>query len=266
MRLEIVIVLLVVELVSGFSLNQGFHRLWSGNNKQRRNEAATKKEALHVHEFANYASKIDVVGAAETKQGKKMNIANQLTIVRVIMIPVFMGAFLAQKRTASIVVYALSCFTDLLDGWIARNYDMTSDFGAFLDPVADKLMIATVLLLLVCQMPVWWFAGPVVLVINREIAVSALRAWMAEKNKVADVQVSCVGKSKTAMQMISTTLLLLSCTSSMSFNVMQSIGANGATIFKIGVLAFYVSTVLAVVSGAQYFKAAWPVLAESAFE
>lgn len=195
-----------------------------------------------------------------------MNPANKLTVLRVMMIPIFMGTFMAQKRVLSISIYAISCITDLLDGWIARKYNLMTDFGAFLDPVADKLMIATVLMLLVCQMPVWWFAGPVALVINREIAVSALRAWMAEKNEVTTVQVSWMGKSKTALQMISTTLLLASCTSTLTFDVVSSMGVGGAAIFKIGLVTFWLSTALALISGAQYFAAAWPVMRRTAFD
>ena len=260
--MQVLLVMCVMGVALGFPLCVGrsVNVVSAMQTVMRRNGGGVRVSAL-----TNDAV-VDVAGKAVPPVVKKMNIANKITVARVLLIPVFMGAFISQKRVASIAIYAFSCFTDLLDGWIARNYDLTSDFGVFLDPVADKLMISTVLMLLVCQMPVWWFAGPVVLVINRELAVSALRAWMAEKNEVAAVQVSWMGKWKTALQMISTNLLLLSCTSTMSFDVMHSIGVDGAAVFKVGLLTFYIATALAVVSGAQYFKAAWSVLKEGAFE
>jgi CDP-diacylglycerol---glycerol-3-phosphate 3-phosphatidyltransferase len=118
-------------------------------------------------------------------------------------------------------------------------------------------------LMLVCQLPVWWFVGPVAIIINREIAVSALRAWMAEKNEVATVKVSWIGKSKTALQMISTLLLLLSCTPSIAFDLNNSLGLGATAIFKAGLGSFYTAGALTIISGFQYFHAAWPILIKS---
>tara|TARA_A100001015_G_scaffold321520_1_gene452707 strand:- start:56 stop:787 length:732 start_codon:yes stop_codon:yes gene_type:complete len=189
-----------------------------------------------------------------------VNIPNILTMLRVCMIPVFMGFFLTQRKVASVVLYVVSCLTDFVDGWIARRFNMTSDFGVFMDPVADKLMVSTVLLLLVCQIPTWWFVAPVALIINREIAVSALRAWMAEKNLVTTVKVSSWGKWKTALQMISTTLLLMSCTNAMSFDIGQSLGVARMTQLKVAMTLFYAATFLTIKSGMDYFVAAIPAL------
>ena len=121
--------------------------------------------------------------ASNNRDNFMQHVPNILTISRVFMIPIFMLCYIFRKQNLGVAVYVLSCITDLLDGYLARKFNVTSSFGAFLDPVADKLMVAAALILLVCQLPVWWFACPVVLIMCREIAVSALREWMAEKGK-----------------------------------------------------------------------------------
>jgi CDP-diacylglycerol--glycerol-3-phosphate 3-phosphatidyltransferase len=137
-----------------------------------------------------------------------INIPNLLSIARVFMIPIVVWSFLVGKTNLSLSTYIFACITDFVDGYIARKYDQMSDFGAFLDPVADKLMVVSILLLLICRIPTWWFTCPVIILVGREIFVSALREWMATAGKRAVVQVGFLGKCKTAMQMISTILLL----------------------------------------------------------
>lgn len=197
---------------------------------------------------------------------EKINLPNTLTILRVAFIPPFMLSFVLRKKTIGVFIYVLSCLTDLADGYLARKFDQQTSFGAFLDPVADKLMVSTALIFLVCQIPTWWFALPVALMINREIAISALREWMAERGKRATVQVGNLGKVKTALQMISTALLLEACPGAANFDIALSIGLSRPTIFSIGIALLYLSTGLALISGFQYFQSAWPVLKASVFE
>ncbi|WP_443081402.1 CDP-diacylglycerol--glycerol-3-phosphate 3-phosphatidyltransferase [Thiohalorhabdus sp.] len=138
------------------------------------------------------------------------NVPNILTLIRIAAIPLLMGVFLIPGWTGyvtSAVVFVLAAITDWVDGFWARRYEQTSAFGAFLDPVADKLMVATALVLLTAddRAP----AILTVIIIGREITISALREWMAELGKRAAVAVSWMGKVKTALQMAAIVLLLL---------------------------------------------------------
>jgi CDP-diacylglycerol--glycerol-3-phosphate 3-phosphatidyltransferase len=138
------------------------------------------------------------------------NVPNILTLIRIGAIPLLMGVFLIPGwagYVTSAVVFVLAAITDWVDGYWARRYEQTSAFGAFLDPVADKLMVATALVLLTAdeRAP----AILTVIIIGREITISALREWMAEIGKRAAVAVSWMGKVKTAAQMVAIVLLLL---------------------------------------------------------
>ena len=186
---------------------------------------------------------------------ERMNLPNTLTLVRVAMIPFFMLSFVFRKKTMGVVIYILSCLTDFADGYLARKLDQKTAFGAFLDPVADKLMVGTALVFLVCQIPTWWFALPVTLILNREIAVSALREWMAEKGQRATVKVGKLGKVKTAFQMVSTAMLLEACPGTADFNIALSVGLSKPTLFSIGLAMLYLAAGLTVLSGYQYFQA-----------
>lgn len=200
---------------------------------------------------------VDVIAADSRVNNAMQHIPNILTISRVIMIPIFMLCYIFRKQNMGVMIYVLSCVTDLLDGYIARKFNATSPFGAFLDPVADKLMVAAALILLVCQLPVWWFACPVVLIMCREIAVSALREWMAEKGQRNIVQVGYLGKVKTATQMISTALLLATCPGTANFDIAVSTGLAVPAMFTAGLLLLYFSTILTVFSAVEYFQAAF---------
>jgi CDP-diacylglycerol---glycerol-3-phosphate 3-phosphatidyltransferase len=169
-----------------------------------------------------------------------------------------------------LTLFVLASVTDLVDGYLARKWQQTSEFGAFLDPVADKLMVASALSLLVCNLPVWWFAIPVALVLCREISVSALREWMSSKGERDTVQVGNLGKWKTALQMISISLLLFSsnptdaAAAAAASGNLDDVGLMQSMILSLGLLGFYISTALTMVSGYQYFKVAWPRLQPSA--
>jgi len=140
-----------------------------------------------------------------------MTLANQLTLLRVLLIPLFVAVFYLPfiwRYPLSAAIFGLAALTDWLDGYIARRYNQVTPFGAFLDPVADKLMVVVALVLLVEVHASPWFAIPVSVIISREIVVSALREWMAELGKRASVAVSYIGKFKTTAQMVAIIVLL----------------------------------------------------------
>jgi CDP-diacylglycerol---glycerol-3-phosphate 3-phosphatidyltransferase len=193
----------------------------------------------------------------------KLTVPTMLTLLRIVLIPVLVLVFyLPYKWTnfAAALVFVLASLTDWLDGWIARRYDQSSAFGAFLDPVADKLMVAVALLLIVQKHPTPWMALWAAVIIGREIAVSALREWMAELGQRAKVKVATIGKIKTIVQMVALTFLLY----------FESIRVNlaGRTInvpvFTIGDWLLAVAALLTLWSGFAYLHAAWPTLREDA--
>lgn len=142
-----------------------------------------------------------------------MNIPNILTLLRVILIPLFVALFylpVTWGHWAASAVFAIASATDWLDGYLARRLGQTTPFGAFLDPVADKLIVAVALVLLVAEHSSLWLTLPAAIIICREIVVSALREWMAELGARAQVAVSQMGKWKTAAQMAALIILLAS--------------------------------------------------------
>lgn len=167
-----------------------------------------------------------------------------------------------RQKSVAFLIYVVSCITDLLDGYLARKWKQTSSFGAFLDPVADKLMVSTAMIFLVAEIPMWWFTCPVALIICREIAVSALREWMAERRLRAAVQVGSLGKIKTFMQMVSTALLLETCPGarSLGLDLCSKMGFPKPPLFLLGIALMYISAALTLVSGFEYFRAAAPLL------
>lgn len=141
-----------------------------------------------------------------------MNIPNTLTLFRILLIPVFVVIFYLPFKWSfafSAIVFGVAAFTDLLDGYLARKLNQSTAFGAFLDPVADKLMVAVALGLLIERFNIWYFTLPALVIIGREIVISALREWMAELGNRSSVAVSMIGKLKTACQMITIFLFLL---------------------------------------------------------
>ena len=143
------------------------------------------------------------------------NIPNLLTWLRILLIPLFVGIFYFEKSWVSLpnqnlvatVIFTLAAVTDWLDGWLARKLHQTSAFGAFLDPVADKLMVAAALIVLVNLDRVHPVAA--IVIIGREITISALREWMAQLGKSRSIAVAFIGKLKTTAQMIAIIVLLL---------------------------------------------------------
>lgn len=140
-----------------------------------------------------------------------MNIPNALTVFRIVLIPVMVLVFYLPWQYSSIVaalIFAVAGITDWLDGYLARKLGQSTPLGAFLDPVADKLIVVCALVVLVEQHGDVLFTIPAMVIIGREIVISALREWMAELGKRASVAVSMVGKVKTTMQIISVIVLL----------------------------------------------------------
>ena len=187
----------------------------------------------------------------------KLTVPTILTLMRILLIPVLVLVFyLPWKWTnfAAAFVFLLASVTDWLDGWIARRYDQSSAFGAFLDPVADKLMVAVALLLIVQKHPTPWMALWAAVIIGREIAVSALREWMAELGQRARVKVAAIGKIKTIVQMVALTILL--------YFVPEKLGDKPSIPFVIGDWMLAAAALLTLWSGLAYLHAAWPTLRE----
>ena len=179
------------------------------------------------------------------------NIPNILSLLRIGLIPVLIVVFLLPYESAptwATVIFIVAAFTDWLDGYLARKWDQTSPFGAFIDPVADKLIVAVALLLILYKTPSWYILLPVVVIIGREITVSALREWMAELGQRSAVKVSYVGKFKTAFQMLSIACLIY-------YSPVLDLPT-----FEIGVTLLYVAAALTISSMLSYLKAAWPML------
>ena len=194
----------------------------------------------------------------------KLTVPTILTLMRILLIPVLVLVFyLPWKWTnfAAAFVFVLASVTDWLDGWIARRYDMHSAFGAFLDPVADKLMVSTALFLIVQGHPTAWMALWAAVIVGREIAVSALREWMAEIGQRARVSVATVGKIKTVVQMVAVTCLLYSITPEPGKAAVVHVEPwMGEVVFHIGDWLLAAAALLTLWSGYEYLRAAWPSL------
>jgi CDP-diacylglycerol--glycerol-3-phosphate 3-phosphatidyltransferase len=178
-----------------------------------------------------------------------LNIPNILTLIRIALIPVILLVFYAPIEDGNLIacgLFALAGFTDWLDGYLARKLNQSTPFGAFLDPVADKITVAVALTMLVEVHAVWWLTLPAIVIIGREIVISALREWMAEAGQRANVAVSYIGKVKTAAQMGAITLLL-------AF-------LPGHELVWAGIALLYVAAVLTLWSMIMYLQAAWDAL------
>jgi len=174
-----------------------------------------------------------------------------LTLIRIGLIPVLVVFFylpLHWANLAAAVVFVSAAITDWLDGYIARRTGQHTSFGAFLDPVADKLMVATALVLLVQQNPQAVFALASAVIIGREIAISALREWMANMGETGRVKVSSVGKAKTIFQMVSVAMMLYQ----------DDIGT--LPIYFIGEILLYLAAGLTLWSMWVYLHSAWPAM------
>ncbi len=187
-----------------------------------------------------------------------LTIPNILTVARIIAIPVFIIAYFLspdQKNTVAVAIFVLAALTDWLDGYLARKLKEVSPFGAFLDPVADKLIVCTALVLLVSDNNVSdqvlfqsIFTISVIIIVGREVSVVALREWMAEKGQRASIATSYLSKSKTFLQMLAIVLLLYG----------QSI--NEFPTLVVGELLLYIAAALTIWTMFLYLRNAWPIL------
>jgi len=182
----------------------------------------------------------------------KLNFANFLTLLRIAAIPVVVVCFyspLDYARPIAAVLFGLAAVTDMIDGWVARRFGQMSSFGEFLDPVADKLMVAIVLVMLV-QAESGWFEDIIaMIIIGREITISALREWMATIGERANVKVDITGKIKTTLQMFG-----------IAFMVYQN-DLFGLPIYTIGFVLLVLAAVMTIWSMIVYLRAAWPFIA-----
>src|SRR3990172_5911855 len=189
------------------------------------------------------------------------NAPNILTMLRIVLIPLFVIAYYWPRpwgRELATALFILAATTDWLDGYLARKLGQYSHFGAFLDPVADKLMIAAALVMLVSDpnvlayvYDVRLFEVVVIVILGREITVSALGEWMAEVGKRSHVAVSLIGKIKTTSQMLAIPFLLWR----------HKIGS--IPVFQIGEVLLYLAAGLTLWSMVVYLRAAWPSLVQT---
>jgi cardiolipin synthase len=182
------------------------------------------------------------------------NLPNLITWLRILMIPLLVGVYYVphdwiadhNKNLAAAAIFSFAAITDWLDGYLARTLNQTSSFGAFLDPVADKLMVATALIMLVQFNDLEGFIA--VIIIGREIAISALREWMARIGKSKNVAVSFLGKVKTVSQMVAIIMLLY-------HDEFLTLSMHA-----LGTILIYVAAVLTLWSMVYYLKMALPEL------
>jgi CDP-diacylglycerol--glycerol-3-phosphate 3-phosphatidyltransferase len=177
-----------------------------------------------------------------------LNVPVVLTLLRIALIPLFVLVFylpFAWAYPASALVFLLAGITDWLDGYLARRWEQISAFGAFLDPVADKLMVAAALVMLVDKHSSIWLAIPAIVIVGREIGVSALREWMAELGQRGIVAVSSIAKVKTTCQMVALLLLL------------YGRPLFGLPTYAIGLVLIYIATGLTLWSMFVYLRAAF---------
>ena len=178
-----------------------------------------------------------------------MNIPNILTLIRIVFIPLLVVSYYLPgtwSYSIAAFLFGAASVTDWFDGFLARRWNQSTPFGAFLDPVADKLIVAIALGLLIERYHVAWMTLPALVIIGREIVISALREWMAELGKRASVAVSYIGKLKTTLQMFSIFVLL---------------GTAPYTAYNIvGIVMLYAAALLTLWSMINYLRAAWPEL------
>ena len=215
------------------------------------NDGSNLNKSVHFHRTGGEQLAVSMT------TGRILNIPNILTLARIVLIPVFllvaywppaMGIDESNpdmtRHMLLTAIFVVAAVTDWFDGYLARTLNQTSAFGRFLDPVADKLMVAAALIVLVQWQPSISMAFAAIVIISREITVSALREWMAELGARTSVAVSTVGKYKTAFQMIAITVFLL----------------NWQPLDMLAYALLYTAVVLTLWSMFIYLKAAWPYL------
>ena len=186
--------------------------------------------------------------------GIPLTIPNLITLFRIVIIPIFVVGFIIPdypyKHLILVSLFFLAGISDGIDGYLARKLKQQSAFGAFLDPVADKLMVTTAMILLVSAHPTLLMVFPAIVIIGREIAISALREWMAKVGAQTKVKVSFIGKLKTASQLMAIGFLLYD----------QPLGGFNPVV--VGYVLLYVATILTLWSMVVYLRASWSSLTQ----
>jgi CDP-diacylglycerol--glycerol-3-phosphate 3-phosphatidyltransferase len=180
-----------------------------------------------------------------------MNIPIILTLLRIASIPFFVLFFYYPPGTGRLIalgIFIAAALTDWLDGFLARSLSQATPFGAFLDPVADKLLVVTALVLIVSQPHGHYLALPAVIIVCREVSISALREWMAQVGSLVKVNVMWIAQIKTTFQMIALAVLVLYQPGYAPF------------IFYIGAILLYCAAALTLWSMGIYLYGAWPDL------
>tara|TARA_X000000950_G_scaffold256228_1_gene321523 strand:+ start:2340 stop:2900 length:561 start_codon:yes stop_codon:yes gene_type:complete len=183
-----------------------------------------------------------------------MSLPNVITGARILFVPAFVVVYMmpgSWSHPIAALIFSLAAATDWLDGYVARRFNQVTAFGAFLDPVADKIIVVSALLILVAAHSSIWLTLPSLIIVGRELVVSALREWMAEMDQSITVAVSYLGKIKTTVQMIAIAILMY-----------LPSDAEGAWIV-IGYATLYVAAVMTIWSMSVYLRAAWPTLRNS---
>ena len=178
-----------------------------------------------------------------------------LTLFRMAAIPVVVVCFYApipHARPIAAIIFGIAAVTDFIDGWVARKFNQQSRFGEFLDPVADKLMVSIVLVMLAAAQSGWFEDIIAMIIIGREITISALREWMAIIGERANVKVSMVGKVKTTLQMFG-----------IAFMVYKE-PLFGVDIYAVGFVLLIAAAVLTIWSMITSLRAAWPFIISDA--
>ena len=205
--------------------------------------AMTARGAPMRSDFTRATARLGMNGARTWQQ----RVPNALTVGRALSVPALAAAYYAPATATTRVpayIFAACCATDALDGYLARRWDASSEFGAFLDPVADKLMVGCVLTLLAGDLG-RAVALPAAIIVCREIGVSALREWMATRGQASRVAVGVWGKAKTATQMVALLLLLLA----------RGTASPGA-LWRTGIALLYLAALLTCSSAIGYVGAA----------
>ncbi len=177
-----------------------------------------------------------------------MNLPNLITTARILLVPIFALVYLwpGGPYFWAAALFSLAALTDWLDGYLARRLGQTTRFGAFLDPVADKIIVVTALILLVGQHATVWLTVPAVIIIGRELVITAMREWMAEMNRRGIVAVNWTGKLKTTLQMVAVIVLLANPPLPQDHWVLLGYGL------------MYLAAVMTLWSMVVYIHAAWP--------
>lgn len=180
-----------------------------------------------------------------------INIPTWITLFRLFLIPVMVVVLawdFPNHRQLGAAVFLLISVSDFWDGYLARKWNQTSRLGAFLDPVADKVAVGVMLVMVVYLEPKAWIAIPALIIIGRELVISGLREWMADQGLRDSIQVGWVGKWKTSFQTLAIGLMI------------YEVPSYGVPWYEGGVVCLYIATVLTVWSMVSYLKAAWPHL------